>query len=298
MGLPTLKEVTASAEAGDPAACFDLARLYNFGRREAAKDSAQAVKWYERAAELGNMEACLWIGKCYMLGDDDLNIPAARKDPASAENAIRLFEIGVKAGNAEAECLLATMLQAKDGYKPHEVIKQRAMELMASSAAKGFLDAKNLLSHYYLNGLLVPRDEALAFMHAQDFTLSSAAKCNTLGAASMTSTSIMYYPLFLALGVGTLQDVDRAYDVMDDLARKGFYVPMDILVQGSMRDGYIFPFIVKDVLRPDISEVIKIRDARRARDNPPPYEYAAFSEKNDISGYRNLIYHKRGAGSA
>ena len=45
------------AEQGNAEAQFKLGEMYRFGNKGVSKDSAEAVKWYEKAAEQGNLFA-------------------------------------------------------------------------------------------------------------------------------------------------------------------------------------------------------------------------------------------------
>src|SRR5689334_9215636 len=54
-----------TAAGKNPTAALKLARSYGFDR---PKDFHQEVKWYRRAAELGNLEAQNLLGECYRDG--------------------------------------------------------------------------------------------------------------------------------------------------------------------------------------------------------------------------------------
>ena len=63
-----LKWYRKAAEQGDPGAQFNLGNMYADGRA-VTKDEAEAVKWYRKAADQGYASAQLNLGFMYGKGD-------------------------------------------------------------------------------------------------------------------------------------------------------------------------------------------------------------------------------------
>lgn len=99
----------------DPRAAFDLGlRLYRGDG--VARDPYQALTWMRSAAERGNTDAQLALGRFYLAGLAEMG-----SDPAEAETWLSL---AAARGNAEAKRLLPQATAAKkseaDGYRVRE----------------------------------------------------------------------------------------------------------------------------------------------------------------------------------
>lgn len=63
-----LTSLRQRAEAGDPKAQFELGFMYEYGTGAARRDPAEALKWYHRASEQGDVDAKQGIADMYFEG--------------------------------------------------------------------------------------------------------------------------------------------------------------------------------------------------------------------------------------
>ena len=61
-------DIRSKAEAGDPAAQYNLGGMYRSGEG-VPKDAAEAVKWYRKAADQGHAPAQLHLAHMYAKGE-------------------------------------------------------------------------------------------------------------------------------------------------------------------------------------------------------------------------------------
>ncbi len=66
---PRLSQTAEAARQGDRVAQFTLGTWYYNGEEGLPKDYSQAVVWYRRAAEQGNVRAQMALGLCYCRGE-------------------------------------------------------------------------------------------------------------------------------------------------------------------------------------------------------------------------------------
>lgn len=99
IGRDTLK-LEARAQAGDPAACFELGMRFERGHRDLPRDAMAARHWYRRAVDLGHGMALLRLADLLAWG-----LGGAR----DRGEARRLLERARALGLAEAEAVLARM---------------------------------------------------------------------------------------------------------------------------------------------------------------------------------------------
>jgi TPR repeat protein len=127
--------------------CVQFAAAADLTSAESAykqKDYATALKEFTPAAQRGNAEALLYLGKMYLLGQ------GVAKDRAKA---IEWFKQSADQGNADAQFFLGTIY-----LLPHKDIPQGLM-WMRLSAEQGNQDAQLLLGQTYMQGLKeLPRD--------------------------------------------------------------------------------------------------------------------------------------------
>src|ERR1700677_3188354 len=96
---------------------------------ENATDSIQAMKWYQKAADLGNSQADSDIGALYLEGN------GVTQDKQAA---MKWFKKGAAKGNAIAESNIAKMYLSGNGV-PQDY--HQAMKWFKRSAAKGHASA-------------------------------------------------------------------------------------------------------------------------------------------------------------
>ena len=63
-----LAEIRARADKGDAKAQYELGRAFFSGTLGVAKDKAEAVKWFRKAAEQNVADAQFSLGVCYANG--------------------------------------------------------------------------------------------------------------------------------------------------------------------------------------------------------------------------------------
>lgn len=95
-----MKWYRKAAELGQPDAQNILGRLYATGEKGIKPDIQQALKWYERAAKQGNKDALINLGTLYYLGEQ-VDIDYAK--------AFQLFDTAKEQGSAVAWRYLAWM---------------------------------------------------------------------------------------------------------------------------------------------------------------------------------------------
>ena len=101
------------------------------GSSSVKEDIWEAVKWYKKAAEQGDIHAMLTLGLLYERGDNGV-----RKDLKEAE---KWFRMAVEKGNAHAMFLLGTL------YVGFTENKDEGRALVRQAAEKGDEKAKELL---------------------------------------------------------------------------------------------------------------------------------------------------------
>ena len=104
----------AQAERGDASAEHNLA-----ARFEQAKDYAQAIKWYERAAAHGSEMSAMNLAQMYEKGI------GVKADPAEA---IRRYKVLAGQGNGEARYRLAVLAESSGDYAQAADLHQRSID--------------------------------------------------------------------------------------------------------------------------------------------------------------------------
>jgi S1-C subfamily serine protease len=140
IGEPSAEELKARAWEGDTFAQYRLGRCYYLGQG-VPKDSAEAVKWFRKAANQGNASAQCALGVCYGVGQGVLqdHFEAARWYRKAAEqgNASSQYLFGV--------CCYAGLGAAKSdeqAYKWFNIAATYGDEITAKYAFR----ARDLLS--------------------------------------------------------------------------------------------------------------------------------------------------------
>ncbi len=138
--------LTRMANDGDPLAQFKLAECYTTGNGVSV-DYQDAVKWYEKASEQGNIAAKYQLSKCYENGIGGLENDFTTsffllQDAVAGENAF--------AQNHLAKWTLETAAREED--------KESAFQLFEKAASSGCNDAKYNLATCYRDGIGVKED--------------------------------------------------------------------------------------------------------------------------------------------
>jgi len=113
----------ANAENGDIDSMLDLGAMYLEGRG-VEKDEKEALKWYEKAAEMNGPRACRCIANFYRYDVINDGTPVPTADPVRLRKALEWYRTGTERG--EENCI----------YE---------------------------LGDYYRKGIIVPKDEKQAF---------------------------------------------------------------------------------------------------------------------------------------
>jgi len=147
-----------NARGGDPQAQLALGQVYLTGEHGLGKSPATAYHWLEMAARAGLQEAWTLIGA---------QIPLeALKD---AEGALPWYRRAAAAGVAPAQRTVAVRLleragaQEGDPYRQAESpAAQEAIALLNQAAARGDMQAQEILGEFHFSGRHVPKDRVLA----------------------------------------------------------------------------------------------------------------------------------------
>ena len=144
-GAEAVKWYRKAAEQGDAAGQYNLGTCYLNGNG-VAKDGAEAVKWYRKAAEQGHADGQNQLGYCYHLG-----IGVAM----DGAEAVKWYRKAAEQGHAMGQYNLGTCYHlgngvAKDGAE--------AVKWYRKAAEQGHADGQNNLGTCYQNGIGVAKD--------------------------------------------------------------------------------------------------------------------------------------------
>eukprot|EP00960_Hanusia_phi_P071185 767491-Hanusia_phi.AAC.5 len=129
-----------SAARGDAAAQVALGQLYYFGARGIEQNYAEALRWYELAAEQGDANALGHIGNMYVQG---IHVEA------NNETALKYFRQGAEKGNGIAINGLGYMNLYGMGLPQSS---SEAVKLFSNAAEQGNLEARFNLGALYVVG--------------------------------------------------------------------------------------------------------------------------------------------------
>lgn len=113
--------IRKSANSGHADAQFELALVYLNGASGISIDNEEAIRWFEKSAESGNLRALNELGYLYAKGSDDNKIRPNKKE------AIKYWTLSAEKGDAEAEYNLATMY-AKEAVSLWESSSQKGVK--------------------------------------------------------------------------------------------------------------------------------------------------------------------------
>lgn len=152
--LLELKEVLARAEKGDPEAQFRAGQMYAVGIGT-KRDYAEALKWFRKATDQGNLSAMTSLGGMYLRGEGIAQ---------DTTEGFRLLHKAVEGGLPRAYALIG--MTYYDGLvvpKNHA----EAAKWMRAAAERGDKGGAVLLGHIYLLGDGVPKNyvEAAKWLH-------------------------------------------------------------------------------------------------------------------------------------
>lgn len=140
----------AAANAGDPAAAYEIGTRYLEGRGVRA-DAAEARLWFTRAIEKGSAPAAYRLGSLHEKGQGG---------EKNAAEALRLYTLAAKRGNIKAMHNLAVMHAEGAAGKPDYTSGARWFRM---AAERGVRDSQYNLGVLYARGLGVEQNLAESF---------------------------------------------------------------------------------------------------------------------------------------
>ena len=144
--------VRKRVDAGDPVAIWHLGNKYCFGQHGLVKDTTRAAELYERAAELGAIDAHYNLGCMYDKGTD-MEIDTAK--------ALRHYEATAMCGHVLARNNLGN---AEYRAGNHDLALQHWM----IAATLGYEKSLNNVKSHFINGLATKADYAAALRGYQN----------------------------------------------------------------------------------------------------------------------------------
>src|SRR6266540_1173259 len=126
-----LAEIRAGADKGDAKAQYELGRAFFSGTPRVAKDEAEAVKWFLKAAEQNVADAQFSLGVCYANGQ------GVTEDDAES---VKWFRKAAEQNLADAQYNLGVCYDSGEGVAKDEV---EAYKWWLLAAGQGNDDAKH-----------------------------------------------------------------------------------------------------------------------------------------------------------
>ena len=126
-----LAEIRAGADKGDAKARYELGRAFFSGTLGVAKDEAEAVKWFRKAAEQNVADAQYNLGVCYAIGQ------GVTEDDAEA---VKWFRKAAEQNYADAQYNLGVCYDSGEGVAKDEI---EAYKWWLLAAGQGNDDAKH-----------------------------------------------------------------------------------------------------------------------------------------------------------
>ncbi|MDI9409774.1 MAG: tetratricopeptide repeat protein [Candidatus Pacebacteria bacterium] len=165
------------AEAGDAICQFDIGIIYEFGRGGVTQDYAQAVVWYRKAAEQGNVKAQTNLGAMYRNGNGV---------PQDYALAVVWYRKAAEQGDSYAQFSLGLSYDNGKGVPQDNA---EAVVWYRKAAIQGVAKAQNNLAILYANGEGVPQNWFNAYLIASLAAVSgesNGVKIRDLVAAKLT----------------------------------------------------------------------------------------------------------------
>ena len=125
-----LAEIRAGADKGDAKAQYELGRAFFSGALGVAKDEAEAVKWFRKAAEQNVADAQYNLGVCYANGQGV---------PEDDAESVKWFRKAAEQNLADAQYNLGVCYDSGEGVVKDEV---EAYKWWLLAAGQGNDDAK------------------------------------------------------------------------------------------------------------------------------------------------------------
>jgi TPR repeat protein len=126
-------------DRGNVAAMREFALLYQHGEGSIEQDLSKTSFWLQRAVTEGDSEAMVYLGLAYEHGMGTVIF-------RNRDKAMQLYQDAAAAGNSNAMFLAAQMFHASENYA-------QALELFEQAANHGKMTARVMIARYSLNGL-------------------------------------------------------------------------------------------------------------------------------------------------
>ena len=146
-----LAEIRAGADKGDAKAQYELGRAFFSGTLGVAKDEAEAVKWFRKAAEQNVADAQFSLGVCYANGR------GVAEDDAES---VKWFRKAAEQNDARAQAALGVRYAKGQGVAKN---KAEAVKWYRKAAEQNVADAQYNLGVCYDSGEGVAKDEVEAY---------------------------------------------------------------------------------------------------------------------------------------
>jgi hypothetical protein len=173
-----LSEIRAGADKGDAKAQYELGRAFFSGTLGVAKDEAEAVKWFRKAAEQNVADAQYNLGVCYANGQ------GVTEDDAES---VKWFRKAAEQNLADAQYNLGVCYDSGEGVAKDEV---EAYKWWLLAAGQGNDDAKyNMTIVENKMSRRLRRDRGLR-------AISSRGRCHPKGAMRVCRRDLSAFHAF------------------------------------------------------------------------------------------------------
>ncbi len=147
----TAKEVPRPAPDPELAQiCFVRGNSFYLGTDDVVKNHSEALKWFHKAAYMGNAEAQYNLGEMYRNGE------GVKKD---FREAAKQYDLAAAQGHTEAEYRVGVMSEIGQGFVKND---KNAVEWYRKAAEKKDANAQNNLGFMYEKGKGVRKNDSLA----------------------------------------------------------------------------------------------------------------------------------------
>lgn len=188
------------AQRGDMFAQYEIGFLFRSGNGT-DMDMNEALKWWEKSAQVGYTVAMMQLGETYYYG---------RGIEPDYESAKKWFHMAGNRGNNEAITNLGIIAVEEDDFAS-------AVQYFTIAAESGYADAQNRLGVRYSNGEGVEQDDTIAFQW-----FMKAAEQGHMKAQSNVGNYYHY-------GNGVEMDHEKAKEWLRKSAEQGYEVAKDNL---------------------------------------------------------------------
>lgn len=220
------------AASPHPDACFNLGKLYYDGiPNHLSMDRFESVRWFQLAAEAGDLASKFFLGHLYRVGEKDrsLAMPAGTTAesiaedsgettwivPIDPERSFELLDDASRGGHSEASMYLCTFFRdgvgddVSPGFgKPQP---ERMWEYLRLAEAQGSADAMYMLADLHLYGDresgLQP-DAPLALRYYLD-----AGEAGPHSEALCSAAAMFFHGLGTNEGISARERLKRAYEL-------------------------------------------------------------------------------------